>query len=147
MRSKAQVTVSTHAIIVNHHSEADPEILMARLAYKDHRWQKWSFPGGFVDQGERLDIALQREVVEETGIQLLKWQQVDVIPMMELQIPHIGFIFLSKDWKGEAGCCSRELLETKWINKTNFARLVEEEKLAYTQMKDQVTCLDWHFSH
>lgn len=30
---------------------------------------KWSFPAGFVEEGETLDEAIVREVMEETGIQ------------------------------------------------------------------------------
>ncbi|WP_221566640.1 NUDIX domain-containing protein [Alkalihalobacillus sp. TS-13] len=30
---------------------------------------KWSFPAGFVDEGETMDEAVKREVLEETGIE------------------------------------------------------------------------------
>ncbi len=30
---------------------------------------KWSFPAGFVDEGETLDEAILREILEETGIE------------------------------------------------------------------------------
>lgn len=30
---------------------------------------KWSFPAGFVDEGETLDEAIVREILEETGIE------------------------------------------------------------------------------
>ena len=142
MRVKA--TVSSHAFIVDQPLGKEKRILMARLAYKDHRWRKWSFPGGFVDEGEKLGTALVREVMEEIGLRLQQWQQVEVTPMLELKQPHIAFIFLSDAWEGKAYCRSRELLETAWVNQSTFAQIAHEETLAYPLMVQQVACLGWH---
>ncbi len=35
---------------------------------------KWSYPSGYVDRGERLELALQREVMEECGLSVeVRW--------------------------------------------------------------------------
>ena len=36
----------------------------------------WHFPGGGLDQGETLDLALKREVMEETGIDISPYNPV-----------------------------------------------------------------------
>ena len=45
------------------------QILMVRRAMEPGRL-KWSLPGGFVDRGEVLEKAAEREVLEETGIEI-----------------------------------------------------------------------------
>lgn len=141
MRVKA--TVSAHALIVDQPSGKDMRVLMARLAYKDHRWRKWSFPGGFVDENEGVEAALLREVSEEIGIGLRQWQQMAVVPMLDQEQPHIGFVFFCDAWEGEALCHSRELLEIAWISRSTFTRFVQEGDLAYPIMAQQVACLGW----
>jgi 8-oxo-dGTP diphosphatase len=31
---------------------------------------KWTFPGGFVERGERAEVAAERETLEETGVEI-----------------------------------------------------------------------------
>ncbi len=145
-RERMRATISTHALIIDKRQSGHERLLMARLAYRDHRWRKWSFPGGFVDWGEALEKALCREVFEETGVRLLSWEQVMVVPCLELEHPHVGFIFRCDRWEGEPAIRSRELLETGWMDRETFAGLVRNDQLAYPQMRSQVACLGWHFS-
>jgi ADP-ribose pyrophosphatase YjhB (NUDIX family) len=42
-------------------------VLLVRLGYGRHRDQ-WAIPGGYVELEETIDVAIQREVLEETGI-------------------------------------------------------------------------------
>ena len=144
MRVKA--TVSAHALIVDQtpgDEENNIRVLMARLAYKDHRSNKWSFPGGFVDGGESIEAALLREVGEEIGLRLTHWQQMAVVPMLEQEQPHIGFVYLCDAWEGQANCLSREINEVAWIDHSTFTQIVADNELAYPVMLQQVACLGW----
>lgn len=141
MRVKA--TVSAHALVVDRPSTEAKRVLMARLAYKDFRWRKWSFPGGFVDQGETVEAALLREIIEETGLHLRCWKQVAVVPMLAQEHPHISFIFLCDAWEGIPSCLSHELLEVAWVDQAAFEQIIADDSLAYSDMVEQVALLGW----
>ncbi|MEG1042246.1 MAG: Nudix family hydrolase, partial [Pseudomonas sp.] len=47
---------------------ADGRILIARRADSQHQGGLWEFPGGKVEDGEAVDVALARELNEELGI-------------------------------------------------------------------------------
>jgi 8-oxo-dGTP pyrophosphatase MutT (NUDIX family) len=138
-----RATVSAHVMLVRQ-TESTEQLLMVRLSYKDHRWGKWSFPGGFVDQGESVPDALCREVMEEIGVTLSQWERVEVIPFLDQEQPNISFLYLSDCWQGEIQCRSRELLEVAWFDRDAFARMVLQGELAYAVIADQVTAsLGW----
>jgi 8-oxo-dGTP pyrophosphatase MutT (NUDIX family) len=48
-------------------------LLIHRLKAED---EYWVFPGGGVEDGEDLDSALKREVVEETGLNLTSYRRI-----------------------------------------------------------------------
>ncbi len=60
-KSKLVLRPSVYAIIVN-----DGKILLVRSRHGG----KYLLPGGGIDTGERIEVALKREVKEETGIEI-----------------------------------------------------------------------------
>ena len=55
--------VSTNALIIQGN-----KILLVQLNKPENKHGLWSLPGGKVDKNETFNAALQREVLEETGI-------------------------------------------------------------------------------
>ncbi|MBF0622477.1 MAG: NUDIX domain-containing protein [Magnetococcales bacterium] len=140
-----KATISAHALIVDQSAiENGLRVLMVRLAYRDHRWRTWSFPGGYVDENETLESALAREVVEEVGVVLKQTVQVQTVPIIGPEKkPHVGFLFRCDAWEGEPTRVSHELLEVAWFTESDFHQKARESKLAYAEMCNQVSCLGW----
>lgn len=49
--------------------ELDGEIVLVQRDIEPG-YGKWTFPGGFVERGERAEVAAEREVLEECGLQI-----------------------------------------------------------------------------
>lgn len=63
---RSNVWLGVAGLVINHHGEW----LVVRKRYGGLKG-KWSFPAGFVEQGETVDQAVVREVQEETGIETI----------------------------------------------------------------------------
>lgn len=49
--------------------EIDNQLLLVRRAIQP-AYGKWSFPSGYVNRGEQIERAVEREVMEETGLEV-----------------------------------------------------------------------------
>ncbi|MDP6823205.1 MAG: NUDIX domain-containing protein [Dehalococcoidia bacterium] len=49
--------------------EIEGELLLVRRGIQP-AYGKWSFPSGYVNRGEQVERAVEREVVEETGLEV-----------------------------------------------------------------------------
>lgn len=76
IRGVDYIGVGVGAIIVNEHGQ----LFLARRG-PDSKNERglWEFPGGSVEFGETLSQALQREMLEEFGIEIIVGELVDVV--------------------------------------------------------------------
>ncbi len=86
---------------------AEGQVLMLRSPRRD-----WEFPGGQVEEGEDLMTALQREVLEETGITVTVGKLAGVYSNTKSRI--VMFDFLCELVSGEPQT-SAESLAVEWV--------------------------------
>jgi ADP-ribose pyrophosphatase YjhB (NUDIX family) len=79
--------------------ELDGGILLTKRAINPG-YGKWTFPGGFVERGERAEAAAEREVLEETGLEV-RASGIVGLYSYEGQIPAIA-VFAARVTGGEA---------------------------------------------
>lgn len=79
--------------IVSCHIEHDGKLLLLKRNPNKPQGGTWGAPAGKVDGGEDNLAALEREVLEETGIDLKK-QKVDYIATRYVRYPEYDFTYL-----------------------------------------------------
>jgi 8-oxo-dGTP diphosphatase len=57
----------------------DGKVLLVKRGNEPHKG-KWSFPAGFMDAGEVPELALAREVYEETGLRIRPQEFLELVP-------------------------------------------------------------------
>lgn len=99
-------TVSAAAIITNERGE----VLLLEHVLRSSV-SGWGVPGGFIKKGEQPEIALRREIMEETGLEL-----TDVrIFSCRTFYRHVEIIMTAK-CKGEPTIMSREITDLGWYS-------------------------------
>ena len=104
------------AIVQNEHKK----LLISRRQKGQHLAGKWEFPGGKVEQGEALEVAMLRELKEEVGLTATKYSLFDSLSFQydELHL-HLNF-YLVTAYQGEA--TSLEGQQIKWVSAAELSQ-------------------------
>lgn len=110
--------LAVHALI----KKEDSFLITRRSEINDYKPLTWDIPGGFVEAGESVEIALNREIQEETGISISIEKAVYIYSNLS-QIPEkqvFQAIYLCQYIDGEVKLNPDEHDQFKWIKKEEF---------------------------
>ena len=117
----------------DHHPRLDPVVIMLVvdgervLLGRQHGWpeKRYSALAGFVSQGESLEEAIAREVVEEAGVEVGQARYVGSQPWPFPSSLMLGFIV---PWtSGEPGGADPELEDVRWFTREQIVSATASE--------------------
>ena len=107
--SQTKFTVSVGAVI------ADENRKILLLEHVLRPASGWGIPGGFINHGEQPEVAIRREIREETGLEI---ENIRLIWIKTIG-RHIEIIFYANS-NGKAEAKSREIIQVDWFKVVEF---------------------------
>jgi ADP-ribose pyrophosphatase len=90
----------------------------------------WELPAGKTDEGETVQQAAKRELIEETGVRAKKWKKLVSFYPSPGYVEEKMTIFLATDLtQGESAPMEDERIETKWFTKKEVREMIASNKI------------------
>ncbi len=119
--NRRSITISVRAVILR-----DDQVLLTLHEHPERTVPKfWCFPGGGVEAGESCVHALQREVREETGLDVVPGNVVFVQEFADREL--LDLFFAIRDVKGEPRLGTdpepqaNHLIDVRWIPRSELS--------------------------
>ena len=143
MESEEELSGATaDAVVIVMHDETGEKVLLNREFRMSVNEWVYNFPAGLIDEGETLEEAAARELVEETGLKL-----VEISEQWKESYSSVGFsnekvkVVLGKATGTIQGSHSElEEIEAAWYTKEEVKKILETEMFA---ARTQAYCMMW----
>ena len=99
--------------VMRERRESPPEVLLAKRHAEAHQGDKWEFPGGKMEAGETAQETLVRELREETGIEVVRWNRLIRFPFVYPEFVMDFEVFQVTEWRGDP--CAQASQALRWV--------------------------------
>lgn len=111
--------VAVHAYI----KKGNKFLVTHRSSNNDYKPNEWDLPGGTVEFGETVEIALKRELLEETKLKVEIIKPLFVCSKAKEGRHQFWIVYECKYIKGEVKLNAEEHSEFKWIGKKQLNKI------------------------
>ena len=126
MKLTQNISLAVDAIVFGYSKEQGVSILLIKRKYHPFKGD-WAIPGGFVLDGESLEEAVERELLEETGIKINYLEQLYTFGKPNRdprqRIVSVAYFGLVKSTQFEKLNASTDAEEAQWFNIKNLPKL------------------------
>jgi mutator protein MutT len=116
--SDAMPRVAVGAVVLDR-ATGGPRVVLIRRARAPLEG-RWSLPGGRVEPGERLEEAVRREVLEETGLAVKVGRLLEVVEVIEAGFHYVILDYLCEPTEGALRAGS-DAAEAAWVSAFDLA--------------------------
>lgn len=126
MKLTQNISLAVDAIVFGYSKEQGVSILLIKRKYPPFKGD-WAIPGGFVLDSESLEEAVERELLEETGIKINYLEQLYTFGKPNRdprqRIVSVAYFGLVKSTQFEKLNASTDAEEAQWFNIKNLPKL------------------------
>lgn len=119
MQITQNIKLAVDAIVFGYSKEQGVSVLLIKRKYPPHDGA-WAIPGGFVLDGESLEAAVERELLEETGVKINYLEQLYTFgePNRDSRqrVISVAYFGLVKSKQFEKLSASTDAEEAQWFN-------------------------------
>lgn len=122
--------------------DSNQRFLITRRSLKTTHAGLWEFPGGKIEEQELASSALQREIKEELGIDVVTYRYLGEVNHTYHQQRISLLIYSVDEYKGEASCCEGQM-DLQWVPLEEFKNYdFPEANFKIVELIKATKCID-----
>ncbi|MDT0690078.1 NUDIX hydrolase [Salegentibacter sp. F188] len=120
---KHEIAITVDSVVLSNTNNKFKALLIKRK--NDPFKNQWALPGGFIEEGEDLEEAAKRELLEETGLKIESMEQIRAFgkPGRDPRGRMISIAFLSRIFSEETLKPGDDAKEAAWFDIDNLPEL------------------------